>query len=69
MKITKETVKRAARTFLQTFLGYVVVNITLVDTSAIEAFKSGLMGLLIAATAAGIAAIMNLEPADEKGGK
>ena len=62
MKFTKETARRAFRTFVQAALAYIVVNITLVDfSSGKEIAKSGLIGLLVAAVAAGGAAVMNLE--------
>lgn len=59
---TKETFKRAVRTFLQAFLGYVVVNLAMVDfTTVDEAFKSAMLGLLVGALSAGLSALMNLE--------
>ena len=59
---TKETFRRAVRTFLQAFLGYIVVNLAMVDfTTFDEAFKSAMIGLLVGALSAGLSAIMNLE--------
>lgn len=58
----KNFVKRALRTFLQTAIGYITVNITLIDFSNDRSvLKSTLMGILISAISAGIAAIMNLK--------
>lgn len=60
--VTKETIERAARTFLQTALGYIVVNIVFVDfTGDKDVIKSALTGLCVSACSAGIAAVMNLE--------
>lgn len=60
--ITKETAKRAARTFIQAALGYVAVNIAVVDFSGSkDVIKSALVGLAASAVAAGVAAVMNRE--------
>lgn len=60
--VTKETVRRALRTFGQAFAGYVAVNIAIVDfTASGEVIKSALIGILIAGVSAGISAVMNLE--------
>ena len=62
MKITKETVKRAVRTFIQAFIAYVTVHIAVIDFSAgKEVIKSALIGLGVSALAAGLAVVMNLE--------
>lgn len=62
MKFTKETLKRALRTFAQTAVGYIVVNAAIIDfSSGKDAIKSALIGLCVSAIAAGIAAVMNLE--------
>lgn len=62
MKITKETLRRALRTFLQAALAYITVNVAVVDFAAPkDAIKSALVGLGVSALAAGIAAAMNLE--------
>lgn len=54
--------KRALRTFLQTAIGYLAVNIAVVDFSADKAaLKSCLVGLGVSAISAGVAAIMNLK--------
>lgn len=60
--ITKETAKRAGRTFIQAAIGYIAVNITVVDfTGGADVVKSALCGLAVSAIAAGIAAVMNRE--------
>ena len=62
-KFTKESARKAFRTFIQAAAGYAVINLPLVDfSSGKEVAKSGLIGLAVAATAAGLAAVMNLEP-------
>ena len=62
MKITKETLRRARRTFLQAAIGYVAANVAFVDfTATDEVLSSALIGLAVSAIAAGIAAIMNAE--------
>lgn len=67
MKITKKTLKRAARTFIQTAMGYAAVNIMAVDFSASkELLKSALIGLGMSAVSAGLAAVMNLDKECEK---
>ena len=60
---TKELIRRTLRTFAQTALGYISVNLAYIISGAgedFDALKTGLLGLLISATAAGLAAIMNL---------
>lgn len=58
MNILKKTyVKRALRTFLQTAVGYIAVNIAATDLSV----KSAVVGLAVSAVSAGIAAVMNLK--------
>lgn len=60
--ITKETAKRTWRTFIQSAIGYIAVNITVVDFSGgSDIIKSALCGLAVSAIAAGIAAVMNRE--------
>lgn len=64
--ITKETLKKAARTCLQTALGYIITNIVFVDfTGDKDVIKSALIGLCVSALSAGIAAVMNLEEIEE----
>lgn len=55
--LKKNCVKRALRTFLQTAVGYVAVNIAATDLSV----KSAVMGLAVSAVAAGLAAVMNIK--------
>lgn len=61
MKFTKETLKRALRTFLQTAIAYIAVNIAVIDFTEKKAAESAVIGLIISAVAAGLAAVMNLE--------
>ena len=72
MKFTKETGKRMLRTFIQTIIGYIAVNLAIVDfTAEKEVIKSALIGLVISALSAGLSAIMNLQSTaniEEKGG-
>ena len=66
MKFTKETAKRMLRTFLQTVIAYISVNLAFVDFSEDKAvIKSALIGLLISAIASGISAVMNLQKREE----
>lgn len=68
MTITKETLRRAGRTFIQTAVGYIVVNIAVVDfASGKQAVKSAVTGLAVSAIAAGIAAAMNLNKPIQEG--
>lgn len=58
----KNCVRRALRTFLQTAIGYLAVNIAVVDFSADKAaLKSCLVGLGVSAVSAGVSAVMNLK--------
>lgn len=62
MKFTKETLRRAGRTFLQTAVAYLAANLCVVDfTASKDVLYSTLFGLAVSAAAAGLAAIMNLE--------
>ncbi len=62
MKITENTVKRALRTFVQTAIGYILINIVAVDfTASKDIIKSALIGLGVSAVSAGISAVMNLD--------
>ena len=59
----KETLKRAAITFLQAAAGYFAANIALYmgsDFSDLNVLKTVLMGVGVSAIAAGLAAVMNL---------
>ena len=65
MKFTKETFRKMLRTFIQTIIGYIAVNLAIVDfTADKEVVKSALIGLAISAVSAGTAAIMNLQKTD-----
>ena len=67
MKFTKESLYRAMRTFIQAMLGYVAVNVVLVDfSSSREVLKTALMGLLVSAVSAGLSAVMNLEKGNKE---
>ena len=58
----KNCVRRALRTFVQTAIGYLAVNVAVVDFSADKAaLKSCLVGLGVSAVSAGISAVMNLK--------
>lgn len=58
---TSDTSKRALRTFLQAFFAYLVTAIPLVEWSDTSMIKATGIGVLLAAVAAGVAAVMNLE--------
>jgi len=57
----KTWVKRALRTFIQTAVGYLAVNVATVDFSNTSAAKTAAIGLAVSATAAGFAAVMNVK--------
>ena len=60
--LKKNCVRRALRTFVQTGIGYLAVNIAVVDFSADKAaLKSCLVGLGVSAVSAGVSAVMNLK--------
>ena len=60
--LKKNCVKRALRTFFQTAIGYLAVNVAVVEFSADNAaLKSCLVGLGVSAVSAGISAVMNLK--------
>ncbi len=62
MHITKDGFQRILRTFIQSALAYIAVNIVLIDFSEEGAgIKSALTGLAVAALAAGLSAVMNIE--------
>lgn len=50
-------VKRAVRTFIQTAVSYIAVNVVTVDFSV----KSAVVGFVVSTAAAGMAAVMNLK--------
>ncbi len=52
---------RALRTFLQTAVGYIAVNIAVVDFSNTSVAKTAVVGLCVSAAAAGLAAVMNVK--------
>ncbi len=52
----KPCIKRAIRTFIQTAVGYIAVNVAATDLTV----KSAVLGLLVSAVSAGLAAVMNL---------
>ena len=65
MKFTRETTRRALRTCLQVAAGTIAANLAIVDwNSSPDVLRHALVGLLATALATGIAAVMNLEPAD-----
>ena len=60
--LKKNCVRRALRTFAQTAIGYLAVNVAVVDFSPDKsALKSCLVGLGVSAVSAGISAVMNLK--------
>lgn len=62
MTCTKTTLKRAGRTFIQSALAYITVNVMYINfTDDKVSVKSAITGLLVAAVSAGISAVMNLE--------
>lgn len=65
MCFTKNCLKRALRTFLQTAVGYVVTNLAMyfgdLDFSNDDLIKKAVSGIVISAVAAGLSAVMNLE--------
>lgn len=56
----KTLLKRVIRTFFQTAIGYLVINLSVIDWSDTNAAKNVLFGLGVSSIAAGLAAIMNL---------
>ena len=60
----KETIRRALRTFVQTAIGYIVTNIAILsDPETLQntdILKTTVIGLIISAISAGLAAVMNL---------
>lgn len=56
----KNWIKRAVRTFIQTAIGYISVNIIAVDWTADKSVvKTAIIGVSISAVAAGLAAVIN----------
>lgn len=65
MTFTKETWRRALRTLAQVAVSYIAANLCIVDFSAEgEVLKSALVGLVVSALAAGIAAVMNMQKSE-----
>lgn len=68
--LKKPCLKRALRTFIQTALGYVITNVTLtfggIDYNDGDVVKNALIGLAVAAVAAGASAVMNLKEGEDK---
>lgn len=63
MTITKETIKRTLKTFIQTFSAYLIVQLPLIDYSQNkETVKSLLLGTFVTAIASALAFVMNLQP-------
>ena len=58
--ITRDTVERAVKTFLQAFLAYIVTVLAAGDFFEGEITKKALVGLLMSALAAGVSAVMNM---------
>jgi hypothetical protein len=58
----KETFKRAGRTFIQAFAGYMAANLVTATAGLtdMDALTTALVGLGVSAVAAGLAAVMNL---------
>lgn len=66
-RFTKETWRRALRTFWQAFFASIVGTVALVDTTDEEALlKSVIFVVVVPALSAGIAALMNLEESYEE---
>ena len=65
MCFTKNCLKRALRTFLQTAVGYIVTNLAMyfgdLDFANEDLLKKAVSGIVISAVAAGLSAVMNLE--------
>lgn len=58
----KVWIKRAIRTFAQTAVGYITVNLVTVDfTADTPVIKTALIGIAVSAVAAGMAAVMNFK--------
>lgn len=57
----KTWIKRALRTFLQTAVGYIAVNIATVNFTDTNIAKTAVIGLAVSAVASGMAAVMNMK--------
>lgn len=69
IRITKNCLIKALRTFLQTAIGYILTNVSLyftgVDFNDENLLKNALIGLAISAFSAGASAVMNIEKGDK----
>ena len=64
--LTKESLIKVAKTFIQALIAFLVVTLPTVDfTQEKSALKAALLGVLASAIAAGLSAVMNIE---QKGG-
>ena len=62
MKFTKETLRRAWRTFIQVAIPIVLANLAALPiTEGKEAVRLALISAIVTAVATGLAAVMNLE--------
>lgn len=61
----KETIRRALRTFCQAAIGYIAANIALIEWDDAGLAKKGVIALITAAVACGLAALMNLPKGEE----
>ena len=53
-------VRRTVRTFVQTAVGYIAVNLAAIDFTAEKSvIRTALLGLAVSAASAGLAAVMN----------
>lgn len=67
MRITQETIRRALRTFMQAFVGFISsTGIAILTTNNFNVSKTILIGLIGSAISTGIAAVMNLETKDKE---
>lgn len=70
MCFTKNCLKRALSTFLQTAFGYIIANFALflrgTDFSSKEMWQSAVCGLLVSSVTAGLSAVLNLEKNEEQ---
>jgi hypothetical protein len=69
MKFTKESARRALRTFIQAFLGVFAANVTYLSTLDWELDTKTIVITIVAqvvapALSAGLAALMNMEEAE-----
>ncbi|MBQ1390007.1 MAG: hypothetical protein IIY78_10360 [Clostridia bacterium] len=64
--LNSEWFKRAARTFFQTALGYIIFAVPNIDFNNTSAIKTTLIGIGVSAAAAGVAAVMNINEEDNK---